>query len=334
VFHNLEFIPRVLHDVSRIDTSVSVMGRRWELPFAFAPTGFTRMMHHEGEAAVARVAQDAGIPFALSTMGTLSPEQVKEAAPVGQKWFQLYLWKDRQASRDLVARAAEAGFDTLVLTVDTPTAGMRLRDARNGMTIPPQLTLRTLADMSRHPHWWFNLLTTEPLEFAALSSWAGTVAELADHVFDPSAGLDDLEWLRSAWSGSLIVKGIQSVGDARAVVARGADAVVLSNHGGRQLDRAPTPLHLLPEVVEALSGRAAILVDTGIMNGADVLAAVALGADGCLVGRAYLYGLMAGGQSGVVRATQILEAELVRAMRLLGVRNLGELTPDMVRSRP
>jgi L-lactate dehydrogenase (cytochrome) len=332
-FRRVEFRPSVLRDVSQVDTSTTVLGRRAEQPFAFAPTGFTRMMNHEGEPAVARVAARTGIPYALSTMGTTSLEALAQAAPHGRRWFQLYLWQDREASRDFVERARRTGYDALVLTVDTPVAGARLRDVRNGLTIPPALTLRTVADASLHPAWWFNLLTTPPLEFASLSSWGGTVADLVDRMFDPAATVADVAALREVWSGKLVVKGVQSADDARAAVDAGADAVVVSNHGGRQLDRAPTPLEQLPAVVAAIGDRAEVYVDGGVMNGADVVAAVALGATTVLVGRAYLYGLMAGGERGVQRAADILSAEVRRTLQLLGVSSVAELTPDRVRLR-
>jgi L-lactate dehydrogenase (cytochrome) len=332
-FRRVEFRPSVLRDVSQVDTSTTVLGRRAEQPFAFAPTGFTRMMNHEGEPAVARVAARTGIPYALSTMGTTSLEALAQAAPHGRRWFQLYLWQDREASRDFVERARRTGYDALVLTVDTPVAGARLRDVRNGLTIPPALTLRTVADASLHPAWWFNLLTTPPLEFASLSSWGGTVADLVDRMFDPAATVADVAALREVWSGKLVVKGVQSADDARAAVDAGADAVVVSNHGGRQLDRAPTPLEQLPAVVAAIGDRAEVYVDGGVMNGADVVAAVALGATTVLVGRAYLYGLMAGGERGVQRAADILSGEVRRTLQLLGVSSVAELTPDRVRLR-
>ncbi len=332
-FRKVEFIPQVLRDVSSVDPSTTILGQPSTLPFAFAPTGFTRMMNHEGESAVARVAENVGIPYALSTMGTTSMEALALAAPQARRWFQLYLWRDRAASRDLIARARAAGYEALVLTVDTPIAGARQRDVRNGLTIPPALTLKTFFDGALHPAWWFNLLTTEPLSFASLNSWNGTVAELVSVMFDPSVTFADLEWLRGEWTGPLIVKGIQNIEDARAVVGLGADALIVSNHGGRQLDRAPTPLEQLPAIVQAVGDRAEIYLDGGILSGADIIAAVTLGARACLVGRAYLYGLMAGGQRGVQRAADILNKEIIRTMQLLGVRTIAELTPDRLRLR-
>ncbi|MFI2753603.1 alpha-hydroxy-acid oxidizing protein [Cellulomonas sp. P22] len=331
LFRRLELRPSILHDVSHVDTTTRFLGEPSAVPFAFAPTGFTRLMHHEGERAVVRVAERRRIPYALSTMGTTSIEDVAATAPGARKWFQLYVWKDRAAGEDLMARARAAGYEALMLTVDVPVAGARLRDVRNGFSIPPALTLRTVADAATHPAWWLNLLTTAPLTFASLQSWSGTVAELLDRLFDPTVTIADLEWVRSHWDGPLIIKGVQTVADARRVVDVGADAVVLSNHGGRQLDQAPVPLRLVPDVADAVGDRSEVWVDTGITTGADVVAALALGADATLVGRAYLYGLMAGGERGVDRAAEILTGEVARTMALLGVSSVGELGPQHVR---
>ena len=329
-FADVEFRPAVLRDVSDVDTSREVLGRRAALPFGIAPTGFTRMMQAEGEVAGATAAEAAGIPFALSTMGTTSIEDVAAAAPEGRNWFQLYMWKDRDRSMALVDRAARAGFDTLLVTVDVPVAGARLRDVRNGMTIPPTLTPRTVANAIPRPAWWINFLTTEPLAFASLDSWSGTVAELLDTMFDPTVTYDDLAWIKDQWPGKVVVKGVQTVADAARCAELGVDAVLLSNHGGRQLDRAPVPFHLLPEVVAEVGSSVEVHLDTGIMSGQDIVAAVAHGARFTLVGRAYLYGLMAGGREGVDRVIDILRGQVERTMKLLGVRTLDELTPDHV----
>ncbi|WP_343599265.1 alpha-hydroxy acid oxidase [Mycobacterium sp.] len=329
-FRDIEFHPAILRDVTTVGTGWEVLGGPVALPFGIAPTGFTRLMHTAGEIAGARAASAAGIPFSLSTLGTAAIEDVVAAVLQGRKWFQLYMWRDRDRSTALVRRAADAGFDTLLVTVDVPVAGARLRDSRNGMSIPPALTLRTLLDASRRPRWWFDLLTTEPLAFASLDRLPGTVAEYLDTMFDPSVTVADLAWIKDQWPGKLVVKGIQTLDDARAVVDRGADGIVLSNHGGRQLDRAPVPFHLLPTVARELGHDTEILLDTGIMSGADIVAAVALGARCTLVGRAYLYGLMAGGEAGVRRAIQILSGQLTRTMRLLGVACLEELAPAHV----
>jgi isopentenyl diphosphate isomerase/L-lactate dehydrogenase-like FMN-dependent dehydrogenase len=330
-FEDIEFQPNVLRDVSEVDLSSTVLGKRVSMPVGIAPTGFTRMMHTEGEIAGCQAAEAAGIPFSLSTMGTRSIEEVAEAAPTGRNWFQLYMWKDREKSMALVERAAAAGFDTLMLTVDVPVAGARLRDKRNGMTIPPALTLGTVLNALPRPAWWINFLTTDPLKFASLDSWNGTVGELLDKMFDPTVTFDDLKWIREQWKGKLVVKGIQNVDDAKQAVKAGADAVVLSNHGGRQLDRAPIPFHLVPETVKAIGKDAEVHVDTGIMHGADIIAAIAKGAKFTLIGRAYLYGLMSGGREGVDKALSILHTDMVRTMKLLGVRSLEELEPGHVK---
>ena len=320
----------MLRDVSSIDLSTKMLGKKSALPFGIAPTGFTRMMQTEGEIAGCTAAMDAEIPFTLSTMGTKSIEDIAEAAPTGRNFFQLYMWKDRERSMGLVNRAAAAGFETLVLTVDVPVAGDRLRDSRNGMTIPPSLTLMTIINAIPRPGWWINFLTTEPLTFASLDSWNGTVAELLDSMFDPTVDFEDLKWIRKQWKGTLIVKGIQHVDDAVAAVKAGADAIILSNHGGRQLDRAVTPVLLIPEVRKAIGKKAEIHVDTGIMHGADIVACLAAGADFVWIGRAYLYGLMAGGREGVDRSIEILKSEMIRTMKLLGTRTLSELNPSHV----
>ena len=329
-FQDIEFQPSILHDVSSVDTSVEILGGTSALPFGIAPTGFTRMMQTEGEYAGAGAAGGAGIPFSLSTMGTASIEDVAGANPTGRNWFQLYMWKDRERSMALVDRAAKSGYDTLLVTVDVPVAGARLRDKRNGMTIPPALTLRTVLDAVPRPWWWFDFLTTEPLAFASLDRWSGTVAELLDTMFDPGVTFEDLAWIKQQWPGKLVVKGVQTLRDAHRLADLGVDGIVLSNHGGRQLDRAPVPFRLLPAVACELGGATTIILDTGIMSGADIVAALACGADFTLVGRAYLYGLMAGGREGVDRAIAILREQIERTMRLLGVTSISELTPDHV----
>jgi L-lactate dehydrogenase (cytochrome) len=332
-FADVEFHPSILKDVSRVDTSREVLGKRVALPFGIAPTGFTRMMQAEGEIAGATAAAAAGIPFSLSTMGTTSIEDVAAAAPASsgaRNWFQLYMWKDRDRSMALVDRAAAAGYDTLLVTVDVPVAGARLRDVRNGMTIPPTLTPKTVVNAIPRPAWWINFLTTEPLAFASLDSWSGTVADLLDTMFDPTVTYDDLAWIRSQWPGKVVVKGVQSVADAARLAEAGVDAVLLSNHGGRQLDRAPVPFHLLPQVVKEVGKDVEVHLDTGIMSGQDIVAAVAHGAHFTLIGRAYLYGLMAGGREGVDRTIEILQGQIERTMRLLGVATLDELEPGHV----
>ena len=330
-YEEIEFQPRILQDVSKFDLSVKMLGKVSAMPIGIAPTGFTRMMQTEGEYAGATAARDAGIPYTLSTMGTRSIEDVFRVAPDGRNWFQLYMWKDRDRSMNLVDRAAKAGCDTLVLTVDVPVAGARLRDVRNGMTIPPSLTSKTILNALPRPAWWMNFLTTDSLQFASLDSWNGTVAELLDSMFDPSVTFDDLKWIRKQWKGNLVVKGIQNVDDAKLAQKAGANAIILSNHGGRQLDRAPVPFHLVPEARKALGKNFEIHVDTGIMHGADVVATIAAGANFTWIGRAYLYGLMAGGKEGVDRSLEILRTQMTRTMKLLGATSLSELKPSHVR---
>jgi L-lactate dehydrogenase (cytochrome) len=329
-FEDVEFSPSILRPAADVDTSSTILGGPSALPFAIAPTGFTRLMHTQGELAGASAAGAAGIPFTLSTLGTTSIENVKAANPDGRNWFQLYVMRDRDISYGLVERAAAAGFDTLQFTVDTPVAGARLRDKRNGFSIPPALTLGTIVNAIPRPWWWWDFLTTPKLEFASLSSTGGTVGELLDAAMDPTISYADLDVIRSLWPGKIVIKGVQNVEDARKLAGLGVDGIILSNHGGRQLDRAPIPFHLLPEVAREVGKDVEIGVDTGIMSGADIVASVALGAKFTMIGRAYLYGLMAGGRRGVDRTIEILRGELVRTMKLLGVASLSELTPAHV----
>jgi isopentenyl diphosphate isomerase/L-lactate dehydrogenase-like FMN-dependent dehydrogenase len=330
-FADLEFIPSILKDVSTADLTRTSLGEKFSMPLGIAPTGFTRMMQTEGEIAGARAAEKFGIPFTLSTLGTTTIEDVVAAAPGGRNWFQLYMWKDREGSMALVERAQRAGVKNLMLTVDVPAAGQRIRDYRNGLTVPPRLTAGTVINAIPRPAWWINFLTTPSIEFASMKNWEGTVGELLDYMFDPTMTWEDLEWIRKQWNGTLTVKGIQNLDDAKKAAELGADAVLLSNHGGRQLDRAPVMLHLLSDIKKEFKKDYEIHIDTGIMHGADVLAAVALGAQFTYVGRAYLYGLMAGGQDGVERALEIMRTQMVRNMKLLGVNSLDELTPKHVR---
>jgi L-lactate dehydrogenase (cytochrome) len=333
-FSRVELVPTALRDVSNIDASTTILGRPARLPLAFAPTGFTRLFHHEGERAVVRVAQREGIPASLSTVGTTTIEDFAAEGPTAAKWFQLYVWKDRGKTAALVERAKAAGYEALLFTVDVPVSGLRLRDVRNGLIFPPELTARTLAGIARHPAWWLNVLSTEPLRFALIEEDLRTVARVADHLFDSALTTADVTWLRELWSGPLVVKGILTAEDARRAVDLGADGVVVSSHGSRQLDLSPTPLEALPAVVDAVGDRAEVLLDSGITNGTDVVAAVAMGASACLVARSYCYGLMAGGERGVQRAAEILRTEIVRTMALLGARSVGDLTPERVRLRP
>ena len=329
-FKDVEFHPSILNDVSNVDTSCEVFGGPSALPFGIAPTGFTRLMQTEGELAGASAAGKAGIPFCLSTLGTTSIEDVKAVNPHGRNFFQLYVMRQREISYGLVKRAAAAGFDTLFFTVDTPIAGARLRDKRNGFSIPPQISLGTVANAIPRPWWWVDFLTTPTLSFASLSSTGGTVGELLNSAMDPSIQFSDLEEIRSMWPGKLVVKGVQNVEDSKKLADLGVDGIILSNHGGRQLDRAPVPFWLLPEVVREVGKDLDVTMDTGIMHGADIVAAMAMGAKFTFIGRAYLYGLMAGGEAGVTRAIEILAEQVRRTMQLLQVETIDELSPKHV----
>lgn len=332
-FRRVEFTPRVMRDVSDVDMTTTILGSTSALPFALAPTGFTRMMHHVGEPAVASVAGRAGIPYGLSTLGTTSIEDLAAGAPDTRRWFQLYVSRDRRQAEDLMRRAADNGYDTLILTVDTAVGGIRYREVRNGLTIPPALTVRALAGMAMHPRWWFDALTTEPLRFATLESTDGTVGDLLTRVLDPGITGDDVAWIREHWKGRIVLKGIQSVDDAVLAAEQGVDAIVLSNHGGRQVDLGTVPLEVLPSVVAAVGGRLQVGIDGGILSGTDIVAALAFGADFTLVGRAYLYGLMAGGEDGVQRVVDILTKEIRTTMQLIGVRSVEEARTAEVRLR-
>ena len=278
-YQDIEFNPSILKDVSKADLTCEVLGQKFSMPMGIAPTGFARMMQTEGEIAGARAAEKFGIPFSLSTLGTTTIEDVVAAAPNGSNWFQLYMWKDREGSMALVERAQKAGVKNLLLTVDVPASGQRIRDYRNGLTVPPRLSAKTVIDALPRPAWWINFLTTPSIEFASMKNWEGTVGELLDYMFDPTMTWEDLKWIREQWDGTLTVKGIQNLDDAKKAADLGADAILLSNHGGRQLDRAPVMLHLLADIKKEFKKDYEIHIDTGIMHGADVLAALALVAD-------------------------------------------------------
>jgi L-lactate dehydrogenase (cytochrome) len=332
-FARVEYHPRVLRDVSNVSLSTTILGENASMPLVLAPTGFTRMMHRDGESAVAAAGARAGVPYTLSTAGTTSPEELMRVDPPGERWFQLYLWEDRRWAEALLDRIARAGFRTLVLTADVPVAGDRRRDIRNGLEIPPTLSLASILEGALHPRWWFDFLTTEPIRFGLRTDPSETLGEARDRMFNPTLAMDDLAWLRERWTAKLVVKGVMRVDDAREIASADADGIVVSNHGGRQLDRAATPLEVLPSIVEAVGDRLEVFVDGGVRSGADVVAAVGLGARAVLVGRAYLYGLMAGGERGVARALSILREDAVRTLQLLGARSVDELDASLVALR-
>ena len=330
-YESVGLVPSPLRDVTDVDLRTSILGGDSALPFALAPTGYTRMMHTAGEGAVAHAARDAGIPYTMSTMATTSLENVAADAG-GDLWFQLYVWRDRGLVRELIERAKASGYRALMLTVDTPVTGLRVRDAHNGFTIPPQLSASTVLDMARHPLWCASMLTGPPITYANFAPEVGRtpegLMEFAAKQFDPSVSWDDLAWIRGLWQGPLIVKGLVSESDAARAVEVGVDAVVLSNHGGRQLDQVVVPLQMLPAVRDRVGDKIAVFVDSGIRRGSDIAVALALGADAVLIGRPYLYGLGAAGERGVAASISMLGAELRRAMTLMGVTSVAQLRAE------
>ena len=336
VFSNVQFNARVLRDVSKVDLTTRIIGQDSALPIIFAPTGYTRMMHYEGEPMVAKVCEENNLIYSLSTMGTTSSQEIADQVPGVRRWFQLYLWRDRSQSLQFIYGAKDAGFEGLILTVDTAVGGIKWRDIRNGLTVPPKIGLKTFFDMALKPKWWANLLTTAPLEFATFRNFNKPLSEIAATVFDPAVTFADVKWLRSVWKGKLIIKGIQSVEDAKQLAKIGVDAIIISNHGGRQLDKSVVPLEILPQIRSAIGKKGKgtqIFIDGAVMSGADVLASIALGADAVLIGRAYLYGAMAAGREGVQKVVDTLRFEMETAMKLMGARNIAELTPEFVTLR-
>ena len=332
-YSRIEINSRVLRDVSKIDTSEKILGKVVDIPICFAPTGYTRLMHHVGEPAVANVASNKNLIYALSTMGTTSPEELAAAVPNSRRWFQLYIMKNRSDSLAVIKQAKDNGFEALVLTVDTPVVGLRYRDNRNGLTVPPKIRINTVFAIARKPVWWLNLFTTGKLEFAAFRGWDKPLSQLAGLIFDPATTMKDIAWLRSVWKGPIIVKGIQSVDDAKAVAKLGVQGIILSNHGGRQFDRGPVPLEILPEVVKAVGNKVEIYIDGGIMSGLDALGAIALGAKAVFIGRAYLYGAMANGEAGVEQVIEIMRREFENGMALSGATNIAEVRKNGARIR-
>jgi len=335
-FAAIGFRPRVLRDVGDVDPATTLLGRALPWPLVLAPTGFTRIADPQGELAVARAAARVGLPYSLSTMSTRSIEEVA-AVSRGPKWFQVYVWRDRGLVKEMIDRAAGAGFDALMVTVDTAVLGRRERDVRRGFSLPPKIGLDTLVDGALHPAWTWAFLRGEPIRFANVSGQAvgdGTsavsLAEFVGDQFDPSLSWTDLEWMRSVWNGPIIVKGIQTVADAVLAADAGIDAIALSNHGGRQLDTAPAPVDLVAPVAQAVGDRTEIICDGGVRRGSDIVKAVALGARACMAGRAYLYGLGAAGERGVDHVLGLLHADVRRTMALVGASTVADLNPDLV----
>ena len=332
-FDRVALSPHFLVDVSEVDMSTTVLGARVDVPVLGAPTGLCGLVNVEGEAGLARAMQDAGSIYTLAGMSSYTIEEVRDAAPRGRLWFQTYLWRDQAIVDGLLARAAACDYEALVVTVDVPRSADRRRDRRHRFTVPPRVTPRSVMDGVLHPRWTRDLLKHSRVTAANISGMGGSAVQVASYVdsqFDPSASWDDLRSLRSRWKGPLIVKGLLRPDDAVRAVDLGADAVVVSNHGGRQLDQAPATLTVLPAIAEALDGRAEVYLDSGVRRGSDVLKARALGARACLVGRPIVYGLGAAGTAGATRAVDVLSKELEVAMMLTGVSSLDDVGPDLV----
>ena len=335
-FSKIQLMPHALRNVETIDLSTTVLGQKVDLPVLISPTGQTRMFHHSGEEAVARAAARAGTIYSLSSVSSTSIEQAA-AASDGPKWFQIYVWRDRAVTREFMDHCRESGYDALCLTVDLPVHGNRERDLRNGLAFPAKLTPKTLIDVLSHPRWLYHYLTKPKIEIANVAGSplaedaAGGLLEYVAKQFDPTVNWDDAAWMIDEWGGPFIIKGIVNAEDARRAVEIGASAIVVSNHGGRQLDYMPPTIEVLPEIVQAVAGRAEILLDGGVRRGTDVIKALALGATAVMIGRPYLYALAAGGEAGVDRMFDLLRAEISRDMALLGCTKISDLTADYIR---
>ncbi|MGI9613002.1 MAG: alpha-hydroxy acid oxidase [Acidimicrobiales bacterium] len=336
-FRRLELRPRVLRDVAKIDTTTTILGKPRPLPLVLSPTGFTRIADPQGELAVARSAARLGIPYSLSTMGTRSIEEVASVSN-GPLWFQVYTWKDRGLVKDLLARAADADYEAIILTVDTAVLGRRERDVRRGYTLPPKVGLDTILDGILHPSWTVDFLRNDPIKFASVSSnndaddgsSAVSLSEYINSQFDPALSWADVEWLQSVWDGPIVLKGIQTVADAKLAVDAGVDAIALSNHGGRQIDGAPSIIELVEPVAQEVGGSIEILCDGGLRRGSDIVKALALGATACMAGRAYLYGLGAAGERGVDHVLQFLVEGMERTMALSGTQQVSDISRELV----
>lgn len=330
------FRPRVLRGLTDIDTTTTVLGAPVAYPLVLAPTGFTRIADPQGELAVARSAARAGLPYTLSTLGTRSIEEVR-AVSDGRLWFQVYAWRDRSLVEEMITRAAAADYEALVLTVDTAVFGRRERDVRHGFSLPPKIGASTIVDGLLHPGWTWAFVRNEPIMFANVigrhvGDGSSPVA-LADYInsqFDPTLSWADVEWLRSVWKERIVIKGIQTVADARIAADVGVDAIALSNHGGRQLDDAPSAFSLVAPVADAVQDRTAIICDGGVRRGSDIVKAVAAGASACMAGRAYLYALAAGGERGVDRLLGWWRDDVRRTMALVGTGSVAALDRSII----
>src|SRR4051795_2359294 len=335
-FARVAYRPRVLRGIETIDPTATLLGRPLAYPLVLAPTGFTRIADPQGELAVARAAARAGLPYTLSTLGTRSIEEVADVSD-GRKWFQLYMFRDRGLCEEMIKRAAASGFEALVFTVDLTVHGRRERDVRRGFELPPKIGLDTLLDGAIHPGWTWHFVRGEPIRFANVAGEhvgdGSTAVTLADYIaqqMDPGLTWRDAEWLRSIWDGPIVVKGIQTVADAKIAADEGIEAIALSNHGGRQLDSSPAIADLVAPVADAVGDRTEIICDGGVRRGSDIVKAVALGARACMAGRAYLYGLGAAGERGVDHVLQMFDADIRRTLALCGAASVADLTPELV----
>ncbi|MEC7828249.1 MAG: alpha-hydroxy acid oxidase [Actinomycetota bacterium] len=339
-YKNYYFRPRVLRDVASISTTTTLLGGQIPFPVMIAPTGFDRIAHSQGELAVARAAKRSGIPYSLSTMGTRSIEEVAEVND-GRKWFQVYVWRDKPLLKEMLERASASGYEGIMITVDTAVLGRRERDVRRGFSLPPKVGFDTIIDGIRHPRWTLDFLRAEPIQFANVKGSSGvgdgsTPVTLSDYInsqFDPTLSWSDIEWFRDNWSGMIMIKGVQTVEDAEIAADMKLDGVILSNHGGRQLDYAPSPMDLVAPVADAVGDRTSIICDGGVRRGSDVVKAVAMGADACMIGRAYFYALGAAGERGVDWVLEFLRAGVEHTMALAGVGSIEDLNRDLIEVR-
>jgi isopentenyl diphosphate isomerase/L-lactate dehydrogenase-like FMN-dependent dehydrogenase len=333
-FDDWFLVPRVAVDVSNRVLGSRFLGASSAMPIMLSPTGLAGFFRRDGEVLAAQAAAHSGLPFCLSTNSIASIEEVARAVPDGDRWFQLYFLRDREWMDGLLRRAAEARYRVLCLTVDLPLTGKRERDVRNGFTLPLRPTLASIFDMACRPGWVLDAMKSPPTFGNFEAPKSGSFTSVAQHVaslFDPSANWDDVARIRERWRGPMVIKGILHPADAMKAVELGAEAVMVSNHGGRQLDHSPPALTALPEIAQAVNGRAEIILDGGVRRGTDVLKAIALGATACASGRAFLWGLSAGGEVGVKRAIDIFRQEMDNAMALLGTPNIASITADYVR---
>ena len=332
-FDRLEFLPGQPRDVSQVSTGTTVLGRHLPLPFALSPVGGPRMFHHEGELAVARAAGQAGIPYGISTLATASVEDVAAQAS-SPLWFQLYVWGDRGGAREALARARAAGFSALLFSIDTSVRSKREREQRAGLELPaPHLSLPTFLEGALHPAWGWHFLTSDPISFPNIGPPDHRSRAVMTEMFDGTVRWQDLDWIRELWDGPILVKGVTRAEEAIAAADAGLDGVIVSNHGGRQLDHLPASIEVLPRIADAAGDRLEVLVDSGFRRGSDIAAALALGAKAVLLGRAHLYGLAAAGEAGVRHCIDILADELRTTMALCGARSIAELDRSLLRCR-